>query len=106
MIPLIGLVVLGAWLVFLAVCVGIAARKGVWLRVDMRVRQTVEHRHEYTHRHFHRHRIESAADEPATHPSSRVVEGWVLARAVLPSTPSSRVSPPPVPVRRSNDDDT
>lgn len=92
MIPLLGLAVLGAWLAFLAVCVAIAVRKGVWLRVDMH--QTVEHRHELTHHHFHQYRIESPAGEVAAHPGARVVEGRVLARAVLPPTPHRRLSPP------------
>ncbi|MQA06906.1 MAG: hypothetical protein GEV07_30845 [Streptosporangiales bacterium] len=88
--PVIGLLVLGVWLAFITVCAVVAARKGLWLKVEYDVHETVAYA---VTQHHYFHQVD-AMDTDAFAPSSRVVSGRVLARAVLPATPRRHLTHP------------
>lgn len=85
---LIAYLMLGGFVAFIVVCLLIAARRGLWLMVeiDQRVhtQHTVVHHHEVAH-HHHVHQPGRAEPLPVAHVTgSRPLPRTVLSRAVLP----------------------
>ncbi|MQA06771.1 MAG: hypothetical protein GEV07_30110 [Streptosporangiales bacterium] len=89
----IGLLLVGAVLFVLA-CLVIAARRGLWLKVEIdqpAETRTVVHRHVHRHVHYrevaHHHYLHT---NPAMTASARpAMRGGLLARAVLPRPPAA-----------------